>query len=221
VAERFHDFLIRVRGLESSGSYPVESESGEGGRAQGELRIDPQAFLAVQLDPTAYGKNLFASLLSGPIAAAYEKAIGQAQAETGGRLRVRLWIEPQAAELHAVPWERLYHSPQGQAIPLATSALNPFSRYTALDAPDPEPVPTRPIGLLFALSNPTNLPSGLKPLDVDSQVRILHEALGDLRGTNRIRVTVVPGRTGLVPICIPGCRSTDTTWPKDRPRSRS
>jgi hypothetical protein len=199
VAERFHDFLIRVRGLGPSGRYPVESESGEGSRAQGELSIDPQALLARQLDPTAYGVSLFESLFSGPIARTYEKAIGQAQAETGGRLRVRLWIEPEAAELHAIPWERLYHSPQGQPIPLATSALNPFSRYTALDARDPEPVPTRPIGLLFALSNPTNLPEGLKPLDVDNEVRVLHEALGDLRRANRIRVTLVPGRTGLSP----------------------
>jgi hypothetical protein len=197
VAERFHDFLIRVRGLGPSGTYPVESESGDGSRAQGELRIDPQALLSHQLDPAAYGTSLFESLFSGPIARTYEKAIGQAQAETGGRLRVRLWIEPQAAELHAIPWERLYHSPQGQAIPLATSALNPFSRYTALEARDPEPVPTRPIGVLFALSNPTNLPEGLTPLDVDREVRVLHEALGDLRRANRIRVTLVPGRSGL------------------------
>jgi CHAT domain-containing protein len=199
MAERFQDFLIRVRGLGPSGSYPVESEAGDGSRSQGDLRFDPQSLLGLQLDPTAYGLSLFEALFSGPIARTYEQAIGQARAETGGRLRVRLWIEPQAAELHAIPWERLYHSPQGQAIPLATSATNPFSRYTALDARDPEPVPTRPIGLLFALSNPTDLPEGLKPLDVDTEVRVLHEALGDLLQSNRIRVTLVPGRTELSP----------------------
>lgn len=199
MTERFQDFLIRVRGAEASGSYPVECEASDGSRAQGELRLDRQALLSAQLDAQAFGMALFEALFSGPVGRAYQRAIGRAGAEAGGRLRVRLWIEPKAAELHAVPWERLYHAPENQPIPLATSALNPFSRYTALDARDPQPVPTRPIRLLFALSNPKDLPEGLRPLEVDEEVRVLRDALGDLRRDDRVRVTLLPGRSQLSP----------------------
>src|SRR5712691_6770965 len=119
MTEQFQDFLIRVRGAGPSGGYPVESEASDGSRSEGELRLDRQALLSAQLDPQAFGLALFDTLFSGAVGRAYQKAIGRAGAENGGRLRVRLWIEPQAAELHAVPWERLYHVPESQPIPLA------------------------------------------------------------------------------------------------------
>jgi CHAT domain-containing protein len=197
VAERYQDLLIRLRGAGSDGSYPVESEAGDGSRARGELRLDVQALLGANLDPQAYGTHLFEALFAGDLRQAYGKALGTAGSESGGRLRTRLWIEPEAAELHAVHWERLYHAPQGQAIPLATSALNPFSRYTALDVRDPAPVATRPIRLLFAVSNPTDLPAGLRPVDVDAEVRVLLESLTPFGSADRVRVTLLPGRTGL------------------------
>jgi hypothetical protein len=199
VTDRFQDFLIRVRGLRPSGGYPVECEAGDGGRSSGEVRIDRQALLASHLDAVTYGTTLFEALFAGPVGQSYARALGRAGSETGGRLRVRLWIEPEAAELQALPWERLYHAPRGEAIPLATSALNPFSRYTSLDVRDPQPVATRPVRMLIALSNPTDLPEGLKPLDVDTEVRTLQQALGDLRRADRVRVTVLPGRTSVSP----------------------
>lgn len=120
-------------------------------------------------------------------------------AETNGegRLRVRLWIEDGAAELHALPWERLYHRYKGHAVPLAATADTPFSRHTSLTTPEPELMAETPLQLLVVVSNPFNLPSTLTPADVEAEVENLRQALAPLLRENLVRVSVLPGRTGL------------------------
>lgn len=137
------------------------------------------------------------SLLEGSIGRLYQRAVDRAEAGTEGRLRVRLWIDEDAAELHAVPWERLHHVRLGRNLPVSVSDLTPFSRYTGVEAGEPEQLPTRPVHVLFAVSNPTGLPPGLRPLDVDREIRALHRALGPLADEGELRVTVLPGRTGI------------------------
>lgn len=194
------DVLIRVRPFhDAAGAYPLEAEMDDGSHVRGELRLDWKSLLASHLDARRYGAVLGEALLTGAVGRAYEQAATRADSRTEGRLRVRLWIDEEAAELHAVPWERLHHLRHGQSAPVAVSELTPFSRYTALEIGAPEQLSTRPVHVLFAVSNPNGLPDGLTPLDVDQEVRTIHQALGDLSRESELSVTVLPGRTGLSP----------------------
>jgi hypothetical protein len=190
---------IRIRRQdEGSEVYTVEAELDDGSFFHGsELRLDRQALLVADRDPEEYGLELFYALFSGPVRRAYDLATGRAEAKTEGRLRVRLWIDDSAAELHALPWERLYHMHRGQTLPLSTSKLTPFSRYTGLPIPDPQPITMRPIRMLVAISNPRDLPPGLSPIDVEREIENLRQALGDLLRGEQIGVTLMPGRSGL------------------------
>ena len=197
--DNYTDLRIRVRAWEES-YYPVEAELDDGSRFEGgELRLDQQALRASELDPKAYGQLLFNALFAGDIRRAYDKATARADALTEGRLRVQLWVDDEAVELHAIPWERLYHLSRGHAVPLTTSTQTPFSRYTSLETPEPPPVTERPIKMLAAISNPLNLPGGLAPANSEVEIENLRRGLGDLRKTNTVQVTILPGRSGLSP----------------------
>src|SRR3972149_5299016 len=104
--DNYTDLRIRVRAWkEAGGFYPVEAELDDGSRFEGgELRLDQQALLASELDPKAYGQLLFNALFARDIRRAYDRAPPRADALTGGRLRVQLWVDDEAVELHAIPW---------------------------------------------------------------------------------------------------------------------
>ncbi|MDQ3914440.1 MAG: CHAT domain-containing protein [Actinomycetota bacterium] len=203
------EILVRVRGAgpgplaEATGAgvagrYRVEAELDDGSRYENPEAIADLARLrAAALDPEAYGRRLFESLFSGRIAAAYERAVGRAG--PSGMVRVLLWIDDDLTEVHALRWERLRHLRNGALVPLAASVQTPFARFVPVEAVPPPPVPTRPIRILVAVSNPANLPPGLNPIDVEREVEGVTAALGDLRTRAEISVTILPGRTGLSP----------------------
>jgi tetratricopeptide (TPR) repeat protein len=199
--QSYVDILIRIYAYDDrKGGYPVEATLSDGSEFVGDpLRLDLVALRKAEheLDPVAYGLQLFDVLFTGKIGRAYQKIAGKAEAETGGRLRVRLQIDPGAAELHALPWERIYHYQRGQEVALAATGLTPFSRYTGLEAAEPAPVQARTLQLLFAVANPTGMP--FASIDVEEEVKTLHQALGGLRQASRFRITIMPGRTGLSP----------------------
>ncbi len=198
--EPFTDLLIHIRPWnESAGAYPVEAALDGGGAFQdGRLRLNWERLRAAELDAAAYGAELFYALFDGPIRRAYDKATGRAEAASEGRLRVRLWIDPEAAELHALPWERLYHTSRGVETALASSALTPFSRYTGLEIPEPAPFDQRPLRLLVVVADPTDLARfNLAPIAVEEEVRSLVAALQDALRRGQVAATVLPGRTGL------------------------
>jgi hypothetical protein len=199
--EEYTTIQIRIFPFQADAdAYPMEATLDDGSRfLDGELRLDEQMLLMSQLDPKAYGVLLFETLCAGPIGRAYEQATGRAEATAEGGLRVRLWIDTDAVRLHALPWERLYHVHQGQLVPLTTSAFTPFSRYMGLEQGEPQPLSQRPIRMLVTIANPTDLPADLPALSVDQEVENLSRALGDLRRANLLQVTIMPGRTGLVP----------------------
>src|SRR5262245_13602268 len=115
----YTDLVIRIRAWNEPGThYPVEAATDDGARYEGELRLDRAALLALDLNPQAYGQALFAALYTGDTRRAYDKASARAEALNEGRLRMRLWIDEEAVELHAVPWERLYHPSRGYDVPL-------------------------------------------------------------------------------------------------------
>lgn len=191
---------IRIFGKDSNtGTYPVETRLDDGDFYRGRLRIQQERLLLSQLDPEGYGLQLFDSLFHESIRDAYMKVTTRAALTFEGRVRVRLWISQDAAELHALPWERLYHIQKGQPVPLSTSTLTPFSRYAPMRDGEPHAISRAPIQLLYAIANPSDLEStlNLKPVDVEREVKTLHRALGDLRRNSRLQVTLMPGWTGL------------------------
>jgi hypothetical protein len=198
MADQHTDLRIRIRAWEQAHkAYPAEVETDDGRHFEGELRLDRKALLPLELDPRAYGLALFDALFAGQIRRAYDMATARADAVTEGRLRVQLWIEDEAVELHALPWERLYHESGGQPVPLAATAHTPFSRYIALERARSDPVAERPIKILAVVSNPRGLPGGLPPVDMEAEIGALYGALGDLRANKEFQVTLVPGRGGL------------------------
>jgi hypothetical protein len=199
--DKFTELRIRIRAWEEQGAYyPVEAELDDGSRFEGgQLRLDRQALLASELDSKAYGQLLFNALFAGDMLQAYHRAVARADALTEGRLRVQLWVDDEAVELHALPWERLYHLSRGHPVPITTSTQTPFSRYTSLETPEPPPVTERPIKMLAVISNPLNLPGGLAPANIEVEIENLRRGLGDLRKNNKIQATIMPGRTGLLP----------------------
>jgi WD40 repeat protein len=201
MADAYTDLLIRVFPTAERGDfYPVEAELDDGSRfTGGQLKLDRQSLLSLELDSSAYGLALFNALFpaGGDIRRAYDKATGQAEAKTNGRLRVRLWVDNGAVELHAIAWERLYHLQKGQTVPLGASTLTPFSRYTSLETREPPPIAEVPIRMLVAVSNPLNLPGGLAPANIEVEIENLRRALSELRREGKIEVTLLPGRTGL------------------------
>ncbi len=198
--ERYTDLLLYIRSAAGASSFQVTADLEDGsGFSGGEFHFEAGSLLLAEADPQAYGLLLFNALFQGPIRDAYHKALGIAEQQSAGRLRVRLWIDEGAVELHALPWERLYHLYHGQLLPLATSTLTPFSRYTRLPIAEPAPLAARPVRLLAAFANPRALPGGLPPIQVEQEILTLREALGDLRAGGQVEVTLLPGVTGVSP----------------------
>jgi len=200
-ATPYTDLLLRIFPLEAdSQAYPVEAEVSDGSRfTNGQLKLDQDALLRLQAEAEDYGKALFEALFAGDIRRAYDKATGIAEAESNGRLRLRLWVDNDAVELHAIAWERLYHIHKGHWVPLGASTLTPLSRYTSLEIREPQPITAVPLQMLVALSNPDKLPGGLAPANIELEVESLRRALDGLCRAGQVRVTLMPGHSGLSP----------------------
>ncbi|MBP7693897.1 MAG: hypothetical protein KA764_18385, partial [Anaerolineales bacterium] len=192
---------LRLRPAGADGAYPVEIELDDGARFEdGRLTLDPIALKAAQQNAAEYGRLLFAAVFTGGVRDAYLAAGARAQAQTAGRLRVRLRIDARAAELHALAWERLYHPSRGQSAPLATAVDTPFSRYTSLAIADFQPVSERPLRMLVAVANPANLAQlGLTPVDLEAELETVRQAVEPLTQAGKLVVTLLPGGAGLPP----------------------
>ena len=210
----FTDLLIHIYPRQpGEDRYPVTVAVDDADPLTERLLLDLGDLAAAEqtLDAAVYGLDLFDRLFSGKVRRAYDRAVGMAQ-QQAGQLRVRLWIETAAGELHAVPWERLYHSYEAKEIALAATGKTPFSRYIGVEGRAAPPgIDAPPIKLLFALANPRDLPSSLPPIDVAAQVRGLQQALRELRRDGRFQITVMPGRSGLDPLQVEEVRAAGFT----------
>ena len=123
------DILIRVYGRPNETSaYPVDATLDDDSYFPGgELQIPEEELLKLDLDLQPYGSRLGQCLFTVPILRALEKAYATVSSKSASQMRLRLCIDPNAADLHAYPWERLFIQWQGSAIPLAASSLIPFS----------------------------------------------------------------------------------------------
>jgi hypothetical protein len=120
------------------------------------------------------GRRLFDTLFAdGALREAWSAARGQTP-----RRRIRLRIDPDAAELHGLPWEMLQ---EGQAM-LSAQADTPFSRYLPIALPWNAAVQERPIRVLVAIANPSDLQDRYKlaPVDVSTEREILESAFSTL-----------------------------------------
>lgn len=201
MSEAYTDLLIHIRGqLGQSNTHPVEATLSDGSFFVGQMTLDQGALLQAELDQNHYGRLLFEALLAGgPIGRAYDLARGMAASNSQGRLRVRLWLDGQAGELHAVRWERLLHYHGGSPIPVSITWDTPFSRYTGLGIAEPQAVGSRPLKMLLAIANPSNLQSdyGLAEVRADEEVANLRPALERLQANKQLEVTILPGQKGL------------------------
>jgi hypothetical protein len=124
------------------------------------------------------GRELFELLLADP-------KVRSAWAEARGRYprrRLRLRIDAEAPELHALPWELLREEREGgMSINLAAAEATPFSRYMASEHGYAAPIRVRPVRILVAIANPSNLDRWrLQPIEVDREMAMLREVLHSL-----------------------------------------
>jgi hypothetical protein len=201
MSETYTDLLIHIRGRAGeSGSYPVEATLSDGSFFVGQATLDHEELLVAESDQEKYGQLLFECLLAGgPIGRAYDLASGIAREASKRRLRVRLWLDRQAGELQTIRWERLQHYYMGGPVPISITTDTPFSRYTGLGISEPQPAESRPLKMLLAIANPSNLEVdyGLKAVDPDKEVANLRPALDALQANNQLKVTILPGQQKL------------------------
>jgi hypothetical protein len=166
----FTDLEIRLLRRLPEG-YPVEITLG----GQQEF---PRGYLSADVlpwfpgDPATDGKRLFDRLIAdAKVREAWAAARGQAP-----RHRIRLRIDVDAPELHALPWELL----QDNALTLSAGSDTPFSRYMPIALPWGGEVTERPIRVLVVISNPDDLTAkyDLPQADVALERQALEAAFG-------------------------------------------
>jgi len=171
VDEQVADLEIRILQRRDTG-YPVEITLG------GQQEFAPGVLSADILpwspggDLSADGQRLLDQFLAdAKLRDAWAQAKGQAP-----QRRLRLRIDPAAAELHALPWELLCEGPAM----LSAQTGTPFSRYLPIALPWSGQVEERPIRALVVISDPDDLQTkyNLPQADMALERKTLQEALG-------------------------------------------
>ncbi|MBN2003638.1 MAG: CHAT domain-containing protein [Anaerolineae bacterium] len=196
--EHYTDLEIHISEEWEEGRYTVIAELDGEGKHSGVLQMGTaeQQGLLEKTDPAEYGVALYDALFTGDILNAYTKACERARSQNHDRLRLRLWIDHNAAELHALIWERLHDRREGGAFRITTDAKRPFSRYFGLQGAESAAIAGK-ARMLCILSNPQNLAEhGLAPLDGNAEAGNLLVALEQLIRAG-VEVTIMPGQAGL------------------------
>lgn len=155
---------------------------------RGRAELSSKRLRKWELKPTKYGEQLFQDLFASPnVLRLFDEA--RAVAEQAKRpLRIRLYIYPDANELHELRWETLYDGRPKRGWLLTNEQVR-FSRF--LSGADWEPANPRAettLRALVAIANPTDLEGGafsangrkLHALDVDAERARAKASLGDL-----------------------------------------
>lgn len=154
--------------------------------------FDLERLRSLVLDARAYGESLGQSLLAD---GAVYTGFAQARAAAESRnvpLRVRLFVGPEAAELHGMHWETLRDPRDGS--PLLTGERLLFSRYlSSADWRTVGPQPKANLRALVAVASPhdvgTYQPGGqpLASVDAEGELARAREALGTIPTTSLAR----------------------------------
>lgn len=197
------NILIRPRrqrrGAISSNKYIIEVEYSDGRRIVSEEEVQFDLTPPEPNNPadiTRYGQELFRRLF--PTRLSHQFRVSQrTAAQQQQPLRLRLALDPQDAELQAIPWE-LLHFPatdnQSQLIPLTTSDQILFSRY--IDSEQFalfEPIDHHPIRLLLIFSEPTDLDRWqLSPFDRPATERDFRQRFRPFVDTGQLKFDILP-----------------------------
>lgn len=196
---RYADLKIHLGPFDSATqSYTVAAQLNDGSyyTRQG-LCVDEEQ-LWISPYPQQHGVTLFDTIFCGPIRDAYLKAMTYAETHADGYLRMRLWIDQNAADLQSLTWEQLHHRVQGLPLPLAASRDIFFSRYVDLEKPEPPPIKEQPLRWLCVVSNPLDLADyQMSPIDVEEEITNLIEALRPGCLPPQIQGTIMPGQSDL------------------------
>ena len=175
----YKNFNIRIEGKQNGG-YPIVVESEDLAEADGVLTLSADCLqVADQLKdldglepgsplPLNFGSSLYECLFKDTVGTTYYRSLGARNGDEQG-LRIRLRLT--AAEIASLPWEVLYDR-QTKCF-LATSDKTPLTRYIDLVEPIRALKIEPPVKVL------TLIPSGTG-LDVDTEEKIIEEALGKL-----------------------------------------
>ena len=168
----FIDLKIRIFPNDASvAGYPVEiTLGGQREFQRGRVSADILPWVSSGV-PAEDGQRLFDTLLADQVL----RDAWAASRESSSRRRIRLRIDADAAELHALPWELL----QQGSVMLSAHTDTPFSRYLPIELDWSDPVKERPIRVLVVISDPDDLQAkyDLAPVDVDLERKSLESAL--------------------------------------------
>ena len=181
----YADLEIRILAQQAEG-YPVEiTFNGEQEFPRGFLEPGFVSSWTSSGSATADGTRLFDWLFS-------DSQLKQAWAEVRGQQpnrRIRLRLDANVPELHALPWEALRDSSTTPPTDLAATMMTPFSRYLAGKWQPGNPKFQYPITLLLAIANPEDLAEfNLTEIDVATEQAVINEVVADLG----IKITLLP-----------------------------
>lgn len=168
-----NNFIVEFR-------YRPPDSAAESRLGDGHANIDWNELKELAYDAGAYGQKLTDSLFADPsVRIPYEKA--RASADTlDAQLRIRLYIHPDASELHRIRWETLRNPRDGSQ--LCTNENLLFSRYVC--TPECRPVRLRlksQLRALVAVANPSDLADyNLAPVDSQKEIDNARRGLGDI-----------------------------------------
>ena len=172
----YDDLLIRILKRQSHG-YPVELTLNN----KLEFRrgyLNPKILTWDQdAPPEELGRRFFEQLISDPkVAAAWDMARGRTQLR-----RIRLALDVDAPELHALPWELMHERADQGDLDLAAADATPFSRYLEGEWDYGEPIHTYPLKIAVAIANPEGLQEqGLTEIIAADEWQALGQALAGL-----------------------------------------
>ena len=142
--------------------------------------LDPEALLALELDPEAYGRALSGQVFADPGVIRFLGEVKASVARADLPLRLRLLTDPSAPDLEALRWELLCDPDTGA--PYATSERILFSRF--MQSPDWRAVRLRPkaeLSALVAVAAPRDIGAyGLAEVDLPGEVERARGALGEI-----------------------------------------
>jgi len=153
------------------------------------MKLDARSLRRHHLNDEDYGQTLAQQLFGeAEIRGAFNMARSNARSQEVP-LRVRLFLDPRAYELHSLRWETL-RDPDDPDSTLLTSEHYYFSRY--LSSYDWGPVHPRAkseLKALVAIANPADLdPNQLAPVDVEGELARAMAGLGKIRTAALARV---------------------------------
>jgi len=171
------DYLVQFR-------YRPPDSAAEVRPGGGLATIDLAALDQLVLEPDQYGRALASSLFADSgVRTPFEGARASAES-LQVPLRIRLLIDPGAAELQRVRWETLCDPRDGSFLCARENVF--LSRYALTADYQPVRLPFKSkLRALLVVSNPTNLSEypNLAPIDTAQEIRAAQKGLGEIPST--------------------------------------